>query len=490
MTMSKTQNILSAVANQSRHRRAWRWPLQALAKPPVHEGRAEPAPPETCGICLFACRRVDLRVDLGGFARASLLWVLGVVACPALLAAPTASAEVVAATEPIPVTTVADDAGVTGRLDALMDTLRTAGFDWDDHVVFERLADEFVRLLDPHGGLDTEAVAERRQRRRDGWMYGPGIQLTVTNGAVTIAAIRDDSPAADHELEVGDKVIEVDAHQVEKRGLYALTRALRADAPDPLTLVTRDTAGGTHTQRVERVAYQVPPIERAEILPFQLGYIQINRLRAEVGTTIAENIQAWTEDELYGVILDLRGADGEDLETVSTVASLFAEEGALLYAYRDRDDQDIVTARASKPISRSFPIMVLVDEATAGAAEVLAAVLRDSVRGAMLFGQPTAGDYLVHETLTLTDDVRVRLATRQLVTGDGTVYTGKSGLVPSVHTAVFDPKERQPVRSGRTEVLDEEIEQERLFYRIRGDASLRRAVDVLLGLKALGIGTR
>ncbi len=53
----------------------WTKITQALAKPPVHEGRTEPAPPEICEICLFACRRVDLRVDLGGFARACIVFL-------------------------------------------------------------------------------------------------------------------------------------------------------------------------------------------------------------------------------------------------------------------------------------------------------------------------------------------------------------------------------------------------------------------------------
>lgn len=379
--------------------------------------------------------------------------------------------------------------GITQRLDDLIHTLRAAGFDWDDAGVFEQLVDTFVRTLDAHGGLDTPDAAQRRQRRREGWVYGPGIQLAVTNGNVVVASIRSDVPT-DHPLQVGDKVLEVDTHQAEKRGLFALTQVLRNTSPEPLTLVTRDDAGLTHTQQVARVAYQVPAIERAEVLPFQLGYLQINRLRADSGPAIVAQLQQWAEDGLYGVLLDLRGADGDDLDAVTAVASCFAEEGTFLYAYRDREDQDQLTARAAAALPQSFPVMVLVDETTAGAAEVLAAVLRDSVRGAMLFGRPTAGDYLVHETLTLADGLRIRLATRQLVTGNGTVYTGSTGLAPSVQTAAFDPRERESVRSGRTEVLEEEVEQQRLFYRIRGDTSLRRAVDVLLGLKALGIGMR
>ena len=134
-----------------------------------------------------------------------------------------------------------------------------------------------------------------------------------------------------------------------------------------------------------------------------------------------------------------------------------------------------------------MPVMVLIDGNTGGAAEVLAAVLSDSVRGAMLFGRPTRGDFLVRETITLPDEMMIYLTTRRLETGDGTVYTGAKGVYPDVVVDRETTEATQPRRSMRTEVVDEEIEQEKLYHQIRGDASLRRAVDVLLGLKALGI---
>ncbi len=376
------------------------------------------------------------------------------------------------------------------RLGDLLMTFQQAGLEWEEDALFEQLATTLVQRLDPQGGLDNEAAISARQRRRSGWVYAPGLRLATTNDTVVIADVHPDKPAAEAGLQPGVVVRQVDTHDAGKRGLFQLEQALRSDEAKPLNLVLGDEVDGVRTQRVDRVAIQLPAVDRAEALPFDLGYIRINRLRAETGAEVADQIHAWQEKDFYGLLLDLRDADGYDWDSIETIATLFAEEGALLYTVRDGAGQDIRTAKADAPPVNALPLMVLVDEDTRGGAEVLAAILRDSVRGAMLFGRPTAGDFLLQETLVLPDDTRIRLATRELITGNGSIYTGGTGLTPAVHTATVDPQEHKPVRSGRTELLDEEIAQEHLFYRIRGDATLRRAVDVLLGLKALGIELR
>jgi carboxyl-terminal processing protease len=242
------------------------------------------------------------------------------------------------------------------------------------------------------------------------------------------------------------------------------------------------------TSRVGRVAQVLPSVASGEVLPFALGLLRIQHLHPGSGAEALSLLQAWQETGLYGVVVDLRGADGEDLESVEVIGGALAKAGDVLFAFRDGADQDVQVVLATGGALR-FPIMVLVDEETGGAAEVLAAVLRDSVRGAMVFGQPTRGDFLLREAVEVSPGMSYQIATRRLVTGDGTVYTGRGGVRPDVmvmrqETGATDFRAE---RSRRRQVVEEEVEQQKLHVRTRGDAALRRAVDVLLGLKALDI---
>ena len=179
------------------------------------------------------------------------------------------------------------------------------------------------------------------------------------------------------------------------------------------------------------------------------------------------------------------------MEEVPLVAARFAPEGPVLYTLSDRQGQELVRVNASPAPEAPMPVMVLVDEETTGASELLAAVLAGSVKGAMLIGRETAGDPMIREPIQLSSGSYALLATRQLKTADGTIYSGTGGVQPDVvitaaamNETVYEPD--QPIlRKGKT-LSDEEKEDKALRDRTRNDTYLRRAADVLLGLKALG----
>lgn len=398
----------------------------------------------------------------------------------------------VQAEEPSPAAAEPVAHGMAERLQALIDVLDEHGIIFDAEAGFDTVVSALISQADPLGGLKTPEAEAALEKHRAGRVYDVGIRLQFTNDHVRIKSVKPDSPAERAYIEPGYTLLKVDGTDTGKLGLFQLTRLLRSDQAEDVLLVMQADKEHIFTQRVWRAKSYLADIETSEALPFQLAYLQINRLREGTGARVVEILRAWADEGRYGILMDLRGADGEDLDSVKAIAELFAEPGALLFAFRDKDDQDLHVAHAGDGGPLTQPVMVLVDGKTGGAAEVLAAVLSDSVRGAMLFGQRTQGDMLVRETVTLPDGSRLYLATRRLATADGSVYMGKQGVRPDVVTARMDEDTSmyRPIRSARTEVLEEELEQEQLYHRLRGDAVLRRAADVLLGLKALNIRPR
>lgn len=380
---------------------------------------------------------------------------------------------------------IVDESPLMSRLGQAVQTLEGYGLFLDVEIAYRNLMQSILQSVDQRSSLLTDDMEETLRRRRDGWVYDTGVTPEFPEEGVRIGLVRDEDDPELADLQ-GTTLLRINEHEVENQGLFILKRALRSTEAKPVTLVVRDTEGQVVTQTVQRVAHQLPDLEEPELLPFQLGYLRVHVLRHETGPAVSAALDEWAEAGSYGALLDLRGADGSSLDAVANIAERFAAAGTFLFAYRDLADQDLIVRTAEHDEALDMPLMVLVDEQTGGAAEVLAAVLSDSVRGVMLFGQQTSGDLLIRDRVQLDDELAAYIAIRRLATGGDRVYDGMSGIRPDVVTALNDIS-HPPTRSGRTAILDEQVEQEAMYNRIRGDATMRRAVDVLLGLKALDI---
>lgn len=373
------------------------------------------------------------------------------------------------------------------RLQVLIGDLRSQQVFIDEDEVYQILSAALLEWIDPDGAVLSPERGALIEARRRGRVFDPGFPLRVTDEYLRVGPLRDDVPTATRDaVEEGWRIVRIADREVRTTGLYQAHELLRSDVQEPVSIVFRNAENVLITQRLARVETILPDIEWVDALPFQMGYLKVNRLRSGTGAQVATLLGEWADAGLYGVVLDLRSADGDDFDSVQVIAGSFAEENSFLFAYRDRDHQDLMVVHSGPGRVLGMPVMILVNAQTRGAAEVLAAVLEDSVRGAMLFGQPTAGDLLLRSRVTLSSGPELYLATRKLVTGGGTVYDGSHGVIPDVVTAEADAAYRS-ARSGRTARIDEEVEQEKLYHRVRGDATLRRAIDVLLGLKALDI---
>ena len=375
------------------------------------------------------------------------------------------------------------EAPLAQRIESLVAALHQHGVLLDTDQAYTVAAQALIQAADPHAREQSDEAAARLQRHRDGRVYGPGFDLTLTNGACVIHSVRPGSPAAEAGLEPGTALLQLNGTDTAELSLHRLCQRLYSAEPNPLTIAYLDEAGATTSLTLERTAYRLPAIADARVLPLDLGYLRVNRLRADTVEAVPALLADWAAQNLYGILLDLRGADGEGLEAVRAIAGWFAAEEDFLFAYRGTDGEAFPEHRADRPERLDMPLMVLVDADTGGTAEVLAAVFKDSVRGAMLFGQTTRGDFLLRRYLELPTGEQLYIATRQLVTANDTVHTGRSGVRPHVTTVDAEPAGAPPdngTRNGETDRM-------RLQQLIRNDPTLQRAVDVMLGLRALGI---
>lgn len=357
------------------------------------------------------------------------------------------------------------------------------------------LLEALIRASEPSATFLDEADLAARSRRLSDREWEVGLTLVaVADGLPKVAAVRADSPAAAAGIQPGDQIEKVGERSVLTGAALKYVRGLLAEGDEAaLDVGLLGADGKSRTVAVERVRRAESSLTDVEDLPAGMGYLRAAGLFEGAGAEIAAALERWQAADKFGAILDLRGANGVAEGEIPAVAALFAPTGPVLYMLADRLGNEIAAVESGPAPKSSLPLMVLVDEETSGAAERLAAVLAGGVQGAMIIGRETAGDPLIREPKKLSTGRYALLATRQLKTPDGMVYAGVGGVRPDVaitdsalDETVYEP-EAPVLRKGHS-LTDEEKEDKALRDRTRNDTYLRRATDVLLGLKALGYG--
>lgn len=340
--------------------------------------------------------------------------------------------------------------------------------------------------------LDETELAVRAQRLTDReWDTGLTL-VAVKDGLPKVAAVRTNSPAAAAGILPGEWIEKVAGHDLLSNAGLKYVRGLLAEGDDAaLEIGVRAMDEKSRVVSVARVRRGESSLTEVEDLPAGMGYMRAAGIFPGAGVEMVTVLENWQAAGAFGAILDLRGAGGEAAGEIPAVAARFAPAGPALYTLSDRQGREIVSVKSSPAGPVRMPLMVLVDEETTGAAEMLAAVLGGSVKGAMIIGRETAGDPLIREPRKLSTGRYALLATRQLQTADGVIYSGSGGVKPDVvitpaalDETIYEP-EAPVLRKGKA-LSDEEKEDKELRDRTRNDTYLRRATDVLLGLKALG----
>ncbi len=372
-----------------------------------------------------------------------------------------------------------------------VEVLQKYGLSFDAAAAQKAAIAALVESADAEGRLLSEGDLTELKEAQRGRLYEVGLRICISNGLPQIAEVLPETAADKAGLRAGEVVQEIDKGDVSQLKLSEINEFLRGPKDKSVLFKVGDTNGVSREVDVKRDPLTAPAIRAAEDLPRDVGYLSLNGFYPGSGKEIIKTLRGWAGAGRSGAVIDLRGADGADLDAVADVAGLFAESGSLLFSFRDRQDQDLKVYKADSGGLLNIPVMVLIDGGTTAAAEALAAVLAGSGRGAMLIGSETSADPMVREAVPLAANGLLYIVTKRLVVADGATYDGREGVKPDLEVApgVSEAEEYESdvPAGGEQKMSDEEKEDRRLRERVRGDPALRRAVDVLLGLKALNL---
>lgn len=325
-----------------------------------------------------------------------------------------------------------------------------------------------------HSAFLDPAAAEEFQRAREGEYVGIGVEVDARCGVPVVASTFEGSPARAAGLLPGDIIAEVDSVSTRRMDTQGLRDLILGNEGDSLTLtIERPTEPEPLKIDVVRQTIELDPVTW-RWLPDQTVQLRVTGFEPGVAQAVRTALASIREAGAERLILDLRGNPGGLVPEVIGVASEFLDEGTTIFQEQERDAEP----RQIKTIGRTgnwldLALVVLIDDASASGAEVLAAALREHGR-AQLIGETTFGTGTVLSTFPQDDGSSVVLATAFWLTPEGD-HVWQEGVEPDQFvTLARDAFPSRP--EDDPELTESELEGS-------ADAQLRAAFEELAGAK-------
>ncbi|MDQ3138689.1 MAG: S41 family peptidase [Gemmatimonadota bacterium] len=279
--------------------------------------------------------------------------------------------------------------------------------------MLEQLKDPYSVLLT---GDDYKALTEQTS----GNYAGLGIQIDVRDGWITVVAPLPDTPAERAGVATGDQIIEVDGKSTEGWKNDEAVKSLRGDAGSRVTITVRRSGVADPIKfALTRARIHIRSVPAGTMFDGGVGYISLNPVAETSAEELRAEIVSMRSKGLKSLILDLRRNPGGLLDQGVKVADLFLDDRQEIVATRGRargatkEFQD-----EGKQLWPDLPIVILVNDGTASAAEIIAGALQDHDR-AVVVGTPTFGKGLVQTLFPLGDGVALKLTTARWFTPSG-----------------------------------------------------------------------
>jgi carboxyl-terminal processing protease len=288
------------------------------------------------------------------------------------------------------------------------------------------MVDVLKRNEDPYALFYTPRGYRSFQELTTGKFSGIGVWLKQKGEDLEIVSVLPDTPAQTSGLKRGDVIRDIDGEPVVQMSSDDAVALIKGPEGSEVTLII-ERVGKTMDFTLTRAEIELPNLI-SKRLDGNLGYIRLFGFARGAGAQVHEEVEQMVSDGVRGVILDLRDNGGGLFQEAVTVASAFIENGEIV-TYRQRSQDDIVYD-AQGDAFQDLPMVVLVNEGTASASEIVAGALQDRER-AVVIGMKTYGKGSVQEVVPLTDSSALKLTIAAYLTPDGHNIDG-DGIDPDV----------------------------------------------------------
>jgi len=273
--------------------------------------------------------------------------------------------------------------------------------------------DAMVSSLDPYTNFISESQIESYRLSNEGKYQGMGAIIDVVGDYITIIEPYKDGPAMKAGLKAGDQIVEVNGFQTKGKSTEEMNAIAKGVAGTVVNLkIQRPGTPKTFDVELTRGETQIPNVPYSGRVADNIGYISLTVFTENAsGNIISALKDLKKEEELDGLILDLRYNGGGLLREAIAISNIFIDQGNEVVTTKGKVKERDRTFNTMRPaIDLDIPIVVLTNKRSASASEIVSGVLQDYDRGVVM-GQRTFGKGLVQNTEEVGYNSRVKLTT-------------------------------------------------------------------------------
>ncbi len=312
-----------------------------------------------------------------------------------------------------------------------------------------------LHTLDPHSNFVDPADYREMQRKQHAQYYGVGMQIAMDGPKVIVMEPFVNSPAWNAGMRRGDVIVSVDGKDTTKMESPGVADLLRGPKGTPVKVsVMRDGATEPFTATITRGEIETSVVDAFWVKP-NIAYLHVESFEAQNVSKDTETLmRKLGEQNVNGLVLDLRGNLGGLVTEAVGLAGRFLRNGQTVVSHRGRAESEQIFRARANVLAQKYPIVMLVDGQSASASEIVTGALQDHDR-AWIMGQTTFGKGLVQAQFPLSEGAALLLTIAHYYTPSGRLiqrdYSHQSFYSYYAHTDgnTNDVKDVHPTDSGR-----------------------------------------
>jgi len=309
----------------------------------------------------------------------------------------------------------------------------------DNKLIEGAIKGMFESLGDPYSVYMTKEEFKNFNESTKGSYGGIGVIVSRSeDGYVTVVAPIEDTPGEKAGLKTNDKIIKVDDKDIVGIDLEEAVALMKGKKGTKVTLtVMRDNVREPKVFVITREEIILKTV-KSNMMENNIGYIRITMFDEDTGSEFKKALKALTSQNMKGLILDLRQNPGGFINQCVDVADELLDEGLVVYTEdKEKKREDYKSDKGKLEV----PFVVLIDEGSASASEIVSGAIKDRKAG-LLIGVKTFGKGLVQSIEQLKDGSGIKLTTQKYYTPNG-ISINKVGIQPDIEVKALEAGEGQ-----------------------------------------------
>ena len=307
-----------------------------------------------------------------------------------------------------------------------------------DDLIKNAISGMMNSLDDPYSVYFDESESSNFNITLDGSYKGIGVQISKEKetGYMVVISVLENSPASRADLKAGDKIIELDGESVKDLSISEFSSSVRNSSAKSFDLtVLREDEQFSLTLVKDEIVLSSVASKTYERNAKKIGYIYIGIFASNTSSQFEEELKKLESENISALIIDVRSNTGGHLTSVDGILELFLNSSQIKYQFEKKEKVTPVYAKGNE--SKSYPVILLGNEYSASASEVLIAGLCENI-DATFIGKKTYGKGTVQELVTLDKNTQYKITTKKWLTPKGNWINDTKGIEPDIEVDLGD----------------------------------------------------